>query len=708
MKYIFLLTVRKLIVLYSILVIVFIYLVNLSNESLVQDMKNDVFKQLSIITNSKSERIRSWREERITDAGIMMNSSGFITTYAKWLKEPANKELEYEVDRRITSYYSYFKYKTILLVDKERKVIYSVDRRKPLLKGEALLNFNASVEKNSPVISELFLNESDNSICMDVAAPYYENGEFIGGIILRIDPNQYLYPLLSEWINSSKSAETVLLKVKNDSVVILNNLRFNEKTALNFKISLTDNSQNKIMSVRAAKGLRGVSEVYDYRGVETLIDAKQVPLSDWIIMTKIDKEEAFEEIQKIITVRWVSGFTAMGVIGFMFFWIWSNRKKEIQIEKLKDEKRRLELVKYYENLITYANVAMILSDENMNIVNVNRRALELYGFTKEEMLNMNVKDLAYSGNEDFPDGIPEIENSLLKGITYDSFQKRKDNSVFPAEISLNIIKVEGKNKYQRIINDTTIRKKAAEIIQESNRHLQELNSEKDKFFSIISHDLRGPLGNFMQLTDLISKEISGMTKEEVLSQVLLMKESSASIYRMLENILEWSLFHRGIKGNDPEFFSLPEFLIEISRVIIPVAEKKNIELKLVVPDELEIYADKSLLNGIVRNLAFNAVKYTNQGGKVKISAIRNDLGVVEISVEDNGIGMSQELKENLFNSAFKTSRKGTDGETSSGLGLLICWEFAEKMGAKLEVESRQGKGSKFTLELIKPGNAFSD
>jgi PAS domain S-box-containing protein len=245
------------------------------------------------------------------------------------------------------------------------------------------------------------------------------------------------------------------------------------------------------------------------------------------------------------------------------------------------------------------------------------------------------------------------------------------------------------------------RKMTEEEIKLKNELLQTINAEKDKFFSIIAHDLRGPLSAFVAATQIITDEIRTMSFEEIKDITDSMKSSATNIYNLLENLLEWSRLRRGGMDFIPQKINLRK-KIELSvNVLRETARKKGIGIELSIPDELEVIADNHMFETIVRNLVSNAIKFSFPGGKVNVEAINKNDHSTEIKVSDSGIGMAPELIGRLFQINEKTSRPGTEGESSTGLGLLLSKEFIEKHGGKIWVESEVGKGSTFFFTLAK-------
>ncbi len=245
--------------------------------------------------------------------------------------------------------------------------------------------------------------------------------------------------------------------------------------------------------------------------------------------------------------------------------------------------------------------------------------------------------------------------------------------------------------------DITDRKLAEEEVKLKNKELQRVNSEKDKFFSIISHDLRSPFNGFLGLTQIMAEDLPTLTMEEIQGISLMLKNSATNLFRLLENLLEWAKIQQGLIPFDPQQLSIRLIVNDILILITETAKSKNIAIYCDIDDELKVTADSNMLQAIIRNLVLNAIKFTNRGGKIILSARETSDSAVEISINDNGIGMSSTTVDGLFRLDVNTSRKGTEGETSTGLGLIICKDFIEKHGGNIRVESQEEAGSTFFI-----------
>jgi two-component system, sensor histidine kinase len=254
-------------------------------------------------------------------------------------------------------------------------------------------------------------------------------------------------------------------------------------------------------------------------------------------------------------------------------------------------------------------------------------------------------------------------------------------------------------RFATVFTDITDRKKAVDALEESEARLKEMNTTKDKFFSIIAHDLRSPFNLFLGYTEVMVDELENMSLREIQGLAINMKKSANNLYDLLENLLQWSQIQRGIFGFEPETFQIKTLIDDCIEPIIETANKKGVEISSTLPTGLTVFADMNMLKSVIRNLTANAVKFTPKGGRIKIEAITDFDQYVRIAVEDTGIGMNNEILGKLFQINEHTSRKGTEGEPSSGLGLIICKDFVDKNKGTIWAESKEGEGSTFYFTL---------
>lgn len=245
--------------------------------------------------------------------------------------------------------------------------------------------------------------------------------------------------------------------------------------------------------------------------------------------------------------------------------------------------------------------------------------------------------------------------------------------------------------------------KRNKIISDDAQKLSELNAEKDKLFSIISHDLRGPFSGFLAASEMLSDSIDKMSRNEIVEFTKALNGSANQMNNLLENLLRWAQLQMGAVKLVMEEIVLLDLLQEVRDAYQGNIVAKNIQFELNCSDTIRMHADRNMAMSILRNLLSNAIKFTPRKGVVQISvSLASAKDFIQVQVTDSGIGMNKELVNRLFKISEKVSRPGTEGEPSTGLGLSLSADLAQKMGGSIMVESTEGKGSTFKLTL--PGS----
>jgi signal transduction histidine kinase len=255
--------------------------------------------------------------------------------------------------------------------------------------------------------------------------------------------------------------------------------------------------------------------------------------------------------------------------------------------------------------------------------------------------------------------------------------------------------------YELAFQNSEKEKRAAELIitNEELKHLLELNADKDRFISILAHDLRSPFNSILGFLSLLSEKIRSYSIDEIEEYIGMINQSAQSTFDLLEELISWTMSQSGKLPYEPEKLIFTDVCEEVIENLLPIANAKNISLNYYVTELITVFADIHMLKTILRNLISNAIKFTNYGGKIGIYAEKKGSDIT-ISVSDNGIGIEQETINMLFDTSTTLTTRGTDNESGTGLGLILCKEFVEKHGSKIRVESKEGEGSSFYFTLL--------
>ncbi len=240
---------------------------------------------------------------------------------------------------------------------------------------------------------------------------------------------------------------------------------------------------------------------------------------------------------------------------------------------------------------------------------------------------------------------------------------------------------------------------SSEQIQFKNDKLQELNATKDKFFSIIAHDLKNPFGVILQTTEFLANPDYDHSKEEFMDFSKDLNFTAKNLFNLLENLLTWARSQKGTIKFEPSTQKIHDLSETTKSVLNTQAYAKKITIINNVAEDIVCDCDRNMILTVFRNLTSNAIKFTNEEGEIRLSGKINDSGEAEFSVSDNGVGMSDENMKKLFRIDVNVSTIGTSQEKGTGLGLILCKEFVERHGGRIWVDSKIGEGSKFSFTL---------
>lgn len=345
-------------------------------------------------------------------------------------------------------------------------------------------------------------------------------------------------------------------------------------------------------------------------------------------------------------------------------------------------------------------------DSNFLLTYISPADERVRGFKKEEVIGKSLFSiLKPEGIEMLKEANKKRMTDLSKGIKsapaiYELEQLCKDGSwVWVEATATAFYDRDGKiSGYHGVSRDITERKKAELLLKERESQLRELNATKDKLFSIIAHDLRSPFNSILGLSELLIENKNKFEVSESEKYLEVINSSAKNTLVLLDNLLAWAKSQTGNNIYKPQRTNLNIIISEILDVSKSCAKMKSISINYIDSADMQVYADVNMLKTILRNLISNAIKFTHPHGEINIAAIQNQKNT-EITISDNGVGMSQEAQNKLFENNSNTTAIGTANEKGSGLGLILCKEFVEKHGGKIWVKSVSGKGSAFTFSL---------
>ena len=350
----------------------------------------------------------------------------------------------------------------------------------------------------------------------------------------------------------------------------------------------------------------------------------------------------------------------------------------------------------FRAIVDNSMTGIAIIDEEGRHIYTNPSTKKIHGYKQEEIIGSLFADIIYKDDKDQAERILKDIASGLKHFAIEELRLIHKVTKKVVWVNLNISKYPKVEEFEQerillLFQDIT-KHKEAEI------QLKQSIITRDKMFSIISHDLRGPIGNLIPLFDMFSNmETSEELRNELIKE---MRRTTATTYDLLENLLSWSKFQTKSISLVPVNFNVNETIEEIVELYNNEANQKNISVTIESANKNFVFADKNSVNLIIRNMLYNAIKFTPKFGKISLKAQSKE-GVIFVSITDSGIGMTEDVAKNIFNKDTFYTSYGTNNEIGTGLGLQLCRDFVIKNGGKINVISRVGKGTTFEFTLPK-------
>ncbi len=456
-----------LVIFFSFVVVISIlafWLYSLSKE----EIRDKNHEELATISNLRVKQITDWRTERLREAEFIMKSTQFKQLIFTYLKNPSDKKSLQDVVAWIKPLKENHEYNDIVLIDLKGKT-YPLFSKKIEKLSSADQAVNKSVLYSGKITLTDFHRYADTGyIHIGIILPIYSSKpktDIFCTLMLRLDPNENLFPLIQTWPSQSKTAETIVIRREGNYVVFLNELRHKKNTALKLKFPISD---EQLPAAMAARGKTGMVEGIDYRGVKVLADINAIPDSRWYIIAKIDLEEILTPLkERTLTIIFIAGILIL-LTGVTVYLFWKQQQVQHYKKQYNLEIEKQALQKHYEYLIKNANDIILLSDDYFEIIEVNDSALKAYGYTREEFRKLTIVNIhapetrrliAYHKNL--------VDNQ--SGLIFETKHIRKNGEVFDVEVSSKLIEIEDKKYYQNIIRDITEKKQNEKKILQHNR-----------------------------------------------------------------------------------------------------------------------------------------------------------------------------------------------------------------------------------------------
>ncbi|MCL4384793.1 MAG: ATP-binding protein [Actinobacteria bacterium] len=654
------------------------------------NLKISTQNQIQSIAHLKVEEINIWRNERLNDAYFYYNNEIISNFIKQYLKNPEDKNLNELIYNSIIK--SVLLYKTdfdkVFLFDKLGKQISSYPSKNEIFLLSKIKNdFLNALQTKQIQFSDFYREEYSSKAYIAIIVPILDmqnNKDVIGVLLLRIDPEKFLYPFIQTWPTEDKTAETLLIKKEGNEIVFLNELKFQKNTALNLRIPL---DKTEVPAVQAALGYKGSMEGIDYRGNEVFAYIDKIPDSPWFIVAKINKSEAYSPLRESLTFLVLFIFTLIVSLFFILSFIWRRQTAIFYKIRYENEKEKAWLQKI---LTQSLNEIYIFNNKDYKFIYFNDTACNNIGYSSDELYNMTPVDIKPEFTmESFKALVQPLINKEKEKILFDTVHKRKDGTLYNVEVHLQYMD-RGNNDFVfvAIINDITERKKMEEELKRS-------NTELEKFAYVTSHDLQEPLRMISNYIMLLEKRYKDKLDGDANDFINFAVEGVKRMQQLINDLLAYSRVGRADKKlEDVDMEEVLENAIFNLKMAINENKAKIKHDKLPV-----IKANKLLMTQVLQNLIGNAIKFRSKKTPVIYISAKLEKNNWVFLVQDNGIGIDPQYFERIFLIFQRLQREDYPG---TGAGLAIVKRIIELHNGKIWIESEPGKGSTFyfTIPLI--------
>lgn len=661
-------------------------------------IRRDRNAAISAVADLKVADISRWLDERRSYARLIASDPFLAAGIRGWLADGAPPDARRE---QLVAWLGNLRYavgsESLAIVDAKVRVL--LNSGPVALDEQSYRRIEAAMASGDVVVSDLYRidgAESGPSIALDIIAPI-KSVNLLEGLtdkllLMRINAAQYLFPLMRRWSTPSLTGETLLVRREGEEVFFLNPLPSIFAPPMTVRRSV---NEPDLPSAKALRGVPSVGEGIDYRGVPVLAATRSVPGTDWIMIAQIDSDEIYAPLCHVAAATAMAVFVCIIASGAGIALWWSQQRAGWHAASLRTRLERQALVRHFDYLSKYANDIILLSDETGRLLEVNARAEQAYGLSREELLGCPIHTLGDSFGRSTARR-QAVTLQPAEGMVFDTQHRRKDGSLFPVEVSTRTIDVEGRQFRHSIVRDISDRVQAEKRVRDLDEQLRrvEIANELGQMFSSLAHELRQPLTAAMNYVNACRRLLEAHSSPP--AKALAVTEKAAeqiSRANLLVSDLRAFIQNRESEYTTENIAAIVDETMEIA--LIGVAHL-GIAVRCWYADNLPpVRADRIRIQQVLLNLLRNAIEamMSTQRRELDVEARLRSPQEMLVSVVDTGSGITPEVAERLFE-PFVTSKTG-----GIGIGLAVCRSIIEAHGGRLWAEEAPSAGTIFRFTL---------
>lgn len=672
---------------------------------------------LNAVADLKVGQLRQWREKMLGDVNWISHGSLLGDDVGKYFFDPAGAGAQERLTAWLVAWQQYKACSRVLLLDSAGKVRLVAPAEKNSL-GPRTQQFVArTVEEKTVLISDLHLNSSSPAtVNIDIFVPIFDRSgvgtaaQIIGVLLIEIDPNAFLYPMIEAWPTPSRTAETLLVRREGDEVLYLNELRHRKGTALQLKASLTN---RQLPAVRAALGEEGIVEGPDYRGVPVLAALRKIPDSPWSIVAKQDETEILAPLRRQAWTTGAAGGALILAVLFGLALLWRRREQLFTTQELAQRRQAEATLRESEERLRRAIVnspfPIMLHAEDGTVLQLSNSWCEITGYTREDLATTAAwAALAYgqqNAREQMDiDRLYGLDHRLAEG-DYTIRTKRGDKRLWEFSSAPMGRLPDGRRLVISMAMDVTERRAVETEVRRLNdelelrvidrtAELEATNKELEAFSYSISHDLRAPLRAIDGFASILDKDYMARLDQEGQRVLGIICGEAKRMGQLIDDLLSFSRLNRQpMQSGVVDMTSLAKAVFDDC-----AAQTTGRQLHFKLLPLLPIQGDRSMIRQAWVNLISNAIKYTRPKNPAEIEIGCRQEGEEAIYyVKDNGVGFDPKYAGKLFG-VFQ--RLHTEDEfEGTGVGLALVQRVIHRHGGRVWGVAKINEGATFSFAM---------
>jgi two-component system sensor histidine kinase/response regulator len=690
--------------------------------------RSETEHDLTAIVEQKASDLANWRRGRLNDALLFFRNNVFSVLVRRYFENPADLEAQIEIRTWLSHLRTARQYDRLMLLDSsffKKIIIPAVEERSVSFVSPSSA---ADLRAGKVAFEDFYWNESNKKIYIKVLVPVlagYDGSLPKAILAMRINPDDYLYPLIQRWPTLSRTAETLLVRRDGNNVLYLNELRFKKNTAMKLRIPLSDTN---VPTVMAALGQEGILEGRDYRGVPVIAVVRSVPGSPWFLVARIDKDEVYAPLAdrlRMILIFVIVLLLGAGA-GLALLWRWRQVyffKEQVEMaQQLLDSQANLSAI------TNSAQDAILMMDDQGRLTYWNPAAERIFGHAAADVIGTNLHDLIA------PQRYHEAHHAAFSGFihtgkgaavdqTLELQARHKDGQEITVALSLSAVQIKGSWHAVGIIRDISKQKIAEKELYNLLDELEQVNSRlkvaneranqlaieaqaaniaKSQFLANMSHEIRTPMNGVIGMTGLLLDTDLSAEQRRYAETVRLSGEALLSV---INDILDFSKIEADKLELETIDFDLRATIEDAAELLAVRAHEKKLEFICRIDPEVNTFlkGDPGRLRQILINLGSNAIKFTARGEviiEIRLESEKEDSINIRVEVRDTGIGIPAEKIGLLFSAFQQVDASTTRRFGGTGLGLAISKRLVEAMGGEIGIDSVAGRGSTFWFTAV--------